>query len=52
MKNKFIQILLLLGAVVFVGCPDDIVVDPCAGAEPVTARFSTFEVVYGLYNNP
>lgn len=52
MKNKFIQILLLLGAVVFVGCPDDVVVDPCAGAEPVTARFSTFEVVYGLYNNP
>jgi hypothetical protein len=47
MKNKIILILLFFGAVVFVGCPDSVVVDPCAGAEPVTARFSTYEVVYG-----
>ena len=39
--------MMLLGAIAFSGCPDDIVVDPCAGAEPVTARFSTYEVVYG-----
>ncbi len=43
--------VLLLGAVVFSGCPDNIVVDPCAGAEPVTARFSTYEIVYGKRDN-
>jgi hypothetical protein len=45
MKNKFIQILLLLGAVVFVGCPDDVVVDPCAGVMSTSADFTIKELV-------
>jgi hypothetical protein len=48
MKNKFIQILLLWGAVVFVGCPDDVVVDPdpCAGlTSPFKANFKIQELI-------
>jgi hypothetical protein len=50
MKNKFIQILLLLGAVVFVGCPDDVVVnpkpvDPCAEYSADPPKILVYEKV-------
>ena len=50
MKFLIPYVVFALNLALFMGCSDDIIKppppDPCAGKTPVTARFSTYEIVY------
>ncbi|MBK9247679.1 MAG: hypothetical protein IPM69_06085 [Ignavibacteria bacterium] len=44
MKKNYVLTLLLVGAVILVGCPEEVVkplpIDPCVGKAPITAAFT------------